>query len=1396
MPEEIAVPVRSKALEVNIADYHVDVTIDEKYMLLQDILSQYYGLQEGLNSFLKELSHPYRNLNDIVQEARTYSLDYIHLLLKHPRGDKGVGLFCDIFLDVFESSRNLSVRTDAADNLLLFLQRVMNDSGEKIGHFVNVLNAAFGRIASYADADFFIFVKSFYQIRQLARIFLERTAKTESDYGPASALLIRYLRCSYDYWLEKIEDPRRWFEREIGENQGPQAPVEIFDPVSHEQIGHWRQHLSEIERTAGQNGREKLQQLLELPGYGEIIDTYRRIPQQLLRADQTGKWGHHWKAIFLSHIMNISGLSMMHEEALRDINRTMSWLIEHENYRDVMHLIRKTVSILKTSVGQYPEAALQCVLNMGKGIYKTDDSDLVNYFIDAVIDLGFQTPMLGGVGDDWQVKVNSAHILNIRIWLELIELNPRWSLRLMSALVVYLSLCGVFIKDTDLFPRDVTRFLNSDIGSVYNLAKQLLRLFPVFFNDIGAEGELRDISTRLDEITRRKDILIHFLRKQSHVESSNQILRFMEAVLVFWYSRQKEILKPFVPPKIYARILSRGPYIDGVHRLMKRLAENGIDLPQGLLNVPADTLKAHLCKTQTSDDIDVQRVELIVTFYKLLHQKYHFDVDGLSRFLVQLQVEAFPDLKILQKALECSSTKKKAEGLIDYLERLKALILSARQYEIHEDIYKKRHITVDIPSMYGSYHEMKFDAMGLTFRIESLVNVLLEDLVEDIDLSLVTKATFYQIYDRLILFNRALKVDGVRTTELEHQLEPLSHSLEVRGFTYTQYLDIFKSFALAVKNIVNDHFNNIYENNLDRVLSALPQEQLLEKYRSTEDPDRASGALRVSEIFSRDRIATSLGLQQLDRFLTRILNTLFRQAEKLPKNRLHMLLLYDPQRAMTPIDHPYRKVCGLIHLGNKGYNLVRLKKLGLPIPPGFIITTEVFRCREVINGYWPAGMNFRDQLNAQIESLERATGKQFGDPQNPLLFSVRSGSAISQPGMMDTFLNVGINDDITIGLAARSKNAWFAWDNYRRFLQCYGMAMGMERDHFDAIIRASKAQAGIPLKRGFTGAQMKAVALAYKQSLLDAGIDLPLDPLKQLHAVIKIVLSSWDSEKAKAYRKIIGISDDWGTAVTVQVMVYGNISRRSGSGVIFTHNPRWSGEALRLWGDFTIGNQGEDVVAGLVNTLPISMMQQEIEMRDTDITLETHFPQIYAALKKWAVELIDGRGWSPQEMEFTFQGDTARDLYLLQTRDMVIRQRKKALTFDAAQAATRKPLAHGIGVSGGAMAGRVVFDLAEIEKWRRDDPAAALILVRSDTVPDDIREIFAADGLLTAKGGLTSHAAVVAHRLGKTCVVGCDNMDCDEKRKRCILNQVIIQSGDPISIDGYSGAVYQGLLKI
>ncbi|RJQ86390.1 MAG: pyruvate, phosphate dikinase [Desulfobacteraceae bacterium] len=1387
--------IKSKALEINLARTQVDVAIDPRFDSLRAVMARYHGLLEGLNSFLKEVSHPYKNWQFIIVGARGYALDYFHLMRAHPLGVEAAQSLLDIFFDALAAETSSAVKVDAADNLILFLQRIVRPAQLPQEHFQRLVNRTLDRIRRLPGDLFGLFVRSYYALKRLARSIAE--TPDGYDCTAVNQLMARLLASGLNYWLS-LKDPLRQFMDEA-EGSGRSDLLErIFAPIAHQTLFAQRQRLLQLTRQGGLAGREVLAELCGMADHNEMVQGYRKIPQALLEGGGEGA-GHQWKVLFLFQIMNIEGLSLIHEDVLRDINRTLHWLITHESSRNVTNLVQKTFSILKKNAPSYPLTALNSVLNMGKGIFQTDDAELIDSFIEAVIDLGFQSPQIQGVGNDWQIQANSAHIQNIRTWMELVQLRPKRARRLISNLIIQLAISGVFIRDTDLFGRDITRLLNSGIGPVYNLIKQLARLFPVYFNDIGAEGELRDISTRIDEICHRRDPLIHFLRKQSHVEGSNRILNLMEAALQFWATRDKTVLQPFLPPNIYAQIDTRGLYIDGVHEIVRHLVESGVEMPAGLLSLDAEALTRVAAQVGQATAVDQERMVLFSEFYKQLNQKYNLDFKHLRRYVDQLHADLFPQLSLLKEALREVDLKERIAKLLDYLELLKSIIVSPQAYEMREDIYKKRHFTVDIPSMYGSYRELKFDAMGLTLRIEALLNVLFEELIDTIDLSFITKATCHQISDRLKLFDRALKADGIASAELERELDLLSHSLEIRGFSFTQYQDIFKGFAQAVRNVINDYFNNIHGEHLTRILTDLPAERLLEKYRPDccgldADPERVCH--RTSEIFFRDRLATSLGLQQLDLFLSRIHNTLFNQSDKLPNDKLRLLLSYDPDRVITTLHNPNPAAGSIIYLGNKGLNLVKLKQFGLPVPPGFIITTEVFRCREIVDGFPPATDNFKDQVVQNIRVIEEMTGKRFGDPDNPLLLSVRSGSSISQPGMMDTFLNVGINERIARGLAAQSGNAWFAWDSYRRFLQGYGMGLGMQRDDFDAIIDTFKKKLGMQFKKEFSGAHMQEVALSYKERIQTEGFTIPDDPLVQLFTMIRSVIDSWESDKAKTYRLIMGISDDWGTAITVQAMVFGNLSGNSGSGVIFTHNPRWPSEDLSLWGDFTLENQGEDVVAGLVKTLPISVKQQEIEMRETDVTLETHFPRIFQTMRSWAHELTFQRGWSPQEMEFTFESPDASDLHMLQTRDMAIREHKRVLAFDPEYKKEQAALGHGIGVSAGAMSGRLVFSLEEVEHWRKKEPHAVLILVRGDTVPDDIKEINATDGLLTARGGVTSHAAVVAHRLGKTCVVGCGNMICDERQRMVHFGDHQLRSGEYISIDGREGSVYQGNLKI
>ncbi len=761
--------VKSEAFEFNLARYHVDIAVDAKYTVIQEVMSKYYGIMERLNTFLSELSHPRKNWKFIVHEAQTYDLDYFHIFRAHPRGPEAISLFVDIFFKAIDNTTHTDIKTDAADHLLQLLLQIVENADQHLDRFIPVLNGTMDRIAGFREQAFFLFLKSYYPIKRLALALDKYASGQVGDFTAVNRLLIKSYRQAYAYWLSQA-DPRVWFEERVRSIQDREVLKDLFAPISHDSIREQLKKLEKVCKNHTLDAEDQFKALLLFPGYNQILEHYRKLPGKLFNEGENSGRGHMWKVVFLFHIMNISGLSIIHEETLREINRTLTRLIKRENRRSVRELLKKTVSILKAQTLSFPTTALDCILNMGKGIFKTDDTDLINDFIDAIIGLGFQSPMLGGVDNNWQIKANQAHLKNIRTWLALIEINPKLSTRLISSLIIHLSVSGVFIKDTDLFFRDVTQLLNSNIRPVYNLVKQLTSLFPVYFNEIGAEGKLRDISTRIDELTSRKDILIHFLRKQSHVESSNQILRFMDAILHFWDTREKEVLEAFVPPDIYERIEDRGVYVDGMHRAVRQLAAHGYKLPSDMIALREDRLKSFLENREDISPLDVQRMALMGMLYKLLNQKYNLNFIEIETYLDQMTGDPLPAVDQLRKALKETDSSVKLPKLLTYLEKLKQIILSPEQFEAREDIYKKRHFAVDIPSMYGSYRERKFDTLGLTFRIESLVNVLFEERVDKMDLSLITKATFYDIHTHLELFSRALEIDGISSMEFKRQL--------------------------------------------------------------------------------------------------------------------------------------------------------------------------------------------------------------------------------------------------------------------------------------------------------------------------------------------------------------------------------------------------------------------------------------------------------------------------------------------------------------------------------------------------------------------------------------------------------------------------------------------------
>ena len=487
-------------------------------------------------------------------------------------------------------------------------------------------------------------------------------------------------------------------------------------------------------------------------------------------------------------------------------------------------------------------------------------------------------------------------------------------------------------------------------------------------------------------------------------------------------------------------------------------------------------------------------------------------------------------------------------------------------------------------------------------------------------------------------------------------------------------------------------------------------------------------------------------------------------------------------------------------LGGKGANLAEMTNMGIPVPPGFTISAEV--CSELPQhgSAWPAGL--AEEIDANLKELEQLMGLRFGDPEDPLLVSVRSGAAVSMPGMMDTVLNLGLNEDAVKGLIKKSDNERFAWDAYRRFVNMFGdVVMGMEHAHFEEILSAHKEKAGVELDTELSAEQLKAVVQDYLRLYeKDTGEPFPTDPKEQLTKSINAVFNSWGNPRAVRYRQINKITGLVGTAVNVQVMVFGNLGEHSATGVAFTRDPA-TGENL-YYGEYLIHAQGEDVVAGIRTPHPMADLEREMpeiyrQLEEVRHNLEQHYKDI-------------------QDLEFTVQENI---LYILQTRtgkrtaqaalkiatDMVkeglIDKKEAVLRMDPAQLdqllhpmfdpqAPKEVVAKGLPASPGAATGRIVFNAEDAEAWAAR--GERVILARTETSPEDIGGMDAAQGILTSRGGMTSHAAVVARGMGKCCVAGCGACVIDYEAGKAAIGGREVKEGDYISLDGSTGEVMLG----
>jgi pyruvate, orthophosphate dikinase len=1382
---------RSTALEINLERTKTIVEIPEKYKRLLDIARSHYGVLKRTEELLIELNHPFVNWEYVLNQLKSLSIGDFYDFNTHEDGLTTLKILSDIYFIIISSASDEDIRDSAIRYFFEYFNVLLSDSNDKLTRNAAIFPFVFQSLLSISSSNSNLLKKTSSYIKTTIRLIVEH--QVDVDTGELDHLLSTVFESTYLFWLTE-PDPSEWFSFNGETKETNDAYKEFILPLSHQHMQELLVQLKNISRKP-MTGVNNLLEYLNMPDYVQIMNGYLLIADELERAAIFTGRNYLVKLDFLFNIINISGLSDIHSSCLIEINRCLGKVLKEETHQNVNDFIRKIFRLLKktASRGKYRNSIIDCVTTLAKGVFEQNKHVLVDTFMEELVAFGFQYPDIQGSTIEWQIQANPAHVRNIRSWLEIISLKPRWTKKLLSALIINLKLKGVFIRDTDLLQKDITGLLNSDILPAYNLVKQLLRIFPIYFQEIGAEGELREISTNVDDLSGRNDKLIYFLRKQSHVESNSLLIPFIEDIFRYWNSGDKKFVKEHLPDEVYHEVRNAGEYYDELHIVFKtifRIIDGDV---QKLLEWDNGKITKEIKSIRGVVDREKQRARLMIRFYQLIYKKYfHQHIDLLKDLEASCSLEP-SKIRSLKKSLDRADHYKSLVIVMDMLSILKEKVLLTKKTEFFENIYYKRHVAAGIPSMYGTYHEEKFEAIGLTLRLESLAMTLFEKLIETLNLKFITKSTLMTIHQYLWLYVRALDLEGIATEGLVSKMKYITSALQIRQFSVDQYIDIFQFIAKGIQDITRDYYIDVHRSNMPVIIGQIKENGEAGTAKNMAQKEQEF-FYQQSENFFRSIIASSFGLQALDNFVNAIIRTLSAELEKFKDNKqiLNLVMSYTPESAISPLHKWNREIDNQILIGNKGYFLKELTSFNFPVPSGFIITTEVFRGYEAVVGYKYIFKDLSKRIYRELTELERITGKKFGNPRNPLLLSVRSGATISLPGMMHSFLNVGINETIAAGLAKKKDYAWAAWDSYRRFLQTWGMFHNVERNIFDEIMSSYKQRYTVSKKIQFKPEQMKQIAISYRKAMEKKGIEIIDDPTEQLRHAILQVFASWYSEQAQIYRHQMHLSDEWGTAVIVQSMVFGNLNERSGSGVIFTRDPRGSSQNVAIYGDFIFGVQGDDIVSGLVETFPISEKQRISEKRESAISLETRFPEIYKELVRLAEVLVYEKGFNHQEIEFTFEDAERKGLHILQTRDMVQREAGKVRTFTDGRELEGSLLGIGIGVSGGALTGRAVYSEKQIEYFRQKEPETALILIRPDTVPDDVGIILKVDGLLTARGGGTSHAAVTIPQLNKVGVVGFNKLHVYESEGYSVVDEKTIKEGDFIGIDGWSGAVYTG----
>jgi pyruvate,orthophosphate dikinase len=1025
----------------------------------------------------------------------------------------------------------------------------------------------------------------------------------------------------------------------------------------------------------------------------------------------------------------------------------------------VLTHIQREASVSKEDIILNPEVAA--------AILYAGNDPLIEQYKGFLRQIVIPAPRVTGFSDEtWAEVVNPLHLSRLSKFLSIIRLDSDRFRDILIHVICNLSITGVFIPDERLFQREVSSYLNAaTLRNNFLFHYMLLQRLPVYYHEVGATGRIRDDTTAIDSWG--NDPILYFLRKQVHVNASNYNVRLIEAIIKAWVYGNHDFLKEVVPEDVLnradAELLTQ--YSSAVWPAFESLGVlDGGELRLGkILALSEDDLARKLEERHSSKEIR-SKVILICRIYRGIVNKYS---------------HAGGPIRTKDLYTTLSQSISRAKGL-------KETILSQEKTQPEESLYFKRHIAFGIPSVMGSYHERKFDAMGEILRNEDQIRVMVEKIISEID---ERKKDFSEDDVRqwvhcLDALNGLFAVHALGN----FQVDELVTILRTNRCRASQIIDMLRMWQKELTWMVESLTRTFYRP-ISEILKILPEGGLPEHLKSfySEEGDFAN---KATDVILRGMMNSIAGFVELDRILIVLIDALSFRVASGPDEEFN--------RADGP-DAP-EEYCVLDELsdidamrfapviGGKAKNLVYLRNKGLLVPSGAVFSAR--HTRTYLK--FTESHSFASTLREAVAKIEARTAMAFGGTKRPLFLSVRSGSYISMPGILSTILYCGINRETLKAFIEASDNPWLGWDSYRRFIEHYGTAtFGLDARVFEDLTETYMRERGVAKRADLDREQMEAIVGCYMRELARRNLKIPEDVYEQLKEAVKSIYSSWYAEKAVQFREAMNVSEHWGTAVTLMQMIYGN-DRGAGASVFFTRNP-FSLER-GIYGDTKDTATGGDLVYGKYTNRPLAREQALAHQK----SLEETDPQLFFLHERLGEKIEEVMGGLPQEVEATYirRLDGERLIYVLQTRRMEF-HRSLRRRFDEVCKMGSSVIGRGVGVHGGALSGIATLSSSQehLEKLRNKFKLP-IILLRRMASTDDVSLMPKIDGIVTTTGGVASHAAVLAQKFGLTAVVGCSDMDIknsEEGQSYARIGTHAVTDGTAISIDGSTGLVYSGL---